>query len=1538
MFLLLSTLLSLARVAHGVGSDVSYLGSPVFVRALDYDVSTNFRESAAVACSRVGLISAAGEAALGTAAAPLAWDADTLASAVASLGSDYAVADDAVAGCCAAGLWCRRRSNGSGASADGGYSCFTHAPLNASGTFVNYGWTLDSSAVPVYACVASSSPLATRAALAPFIGSARVIPATPSVRTRMQLDGLRFGVNASAIDVQVGDAPCTNPYVCSRLCARCTSSADCGADKFCVSVTSNTAVGVCVALCDATSSCACGATCYNVSSTYGTPFKLCANAGVTSIPLLCSTGATPFSPALNTGYSDRVECTPPGQPTRVPTLPRGASGSSGRALGLAGGVEIRAPSLIGTIYELDGGRPQLLNAVGEQSRWQRETIRLRGAGVGGGLDSGMDGRRHLLTSMRTSIATGVENGRNRYGGACAGTNGSVVAGGIFPVILIAAGRASTGLNASFAAAGGVMGSTSASASAAAAAAAGTPSGATAPAADAAAEAFRNLGYTGYMPLYANSTFECSVDSDCAMIDACSTPVCLNASGTADTVASGSKIGGCCVYVPRSSATANGTCATSSSLQVTGDPPGLPFMSALPAAAAAALPFIPPPRADASITTYCPAADPSKRVPASNPFGYVWDARSPWYDLKGSAVLNTTVQGPTAYYLSDASTASVSVTLDGVRLPFSVGHLGSQRSTASIASTGYIMLSSSAVTLSTVNPCGGDFANATCGFSTDYNNIVAPLAANFKPGQYADSEVWWGAWDVGELAASATSGALPSSGEPASQLFCTAFIAMGLALPGSTFVDTPPNPGYNFFVCMHGDGSVRVRYGRILGSASDTKGAYVTASTLLPPVNPVTNATLGGPPASWLAALRTSTATRVAGEASRLLIASTSNTTAFPVISRDEVLFGAAAVRPGASLALCFVEAIACASPAGGGAGTSVSIMWGGASCGLGLEALSARGGVALTSAGRVTGARLLCLFGGVSAAAPTWSNYSAAMGRGTLTCVAPSQPTPAYAGTVPLTLVAVFPTSPRAYEKGGVKVTAGAAGLLGSGVGAGPPRAPLADNVVDNSAEAGVRLGVGGVDAIVWGANVTSFVGRALTFTYTAQSVPFTTGGCSGSDAAALCTPSGVCAPPGAAAPPVDCVGVMFGVAVKDSCGVCSGGTSGHAAGADIDCLGVCFGPARECIPASSTPSKDAPETDTFASISVLVVVVGLSVCMAVLLWVCVRRHLCQNDLSGDEAIEFLAMGNPEQLGLPAGLPTSALDRQELWTWGGAADPRARDMPSGAESCSVCMDDLNAGETLRVLTPCKHVFHRACVDEWFKRSTVCPVCRAELRTPEEIEDDRRIRRERAAMITMGVGAGGRRGRGRGGIPPLVALQPVPQLPVAPGPGLGPGPPPNAGGGAPPLTSHSPRRPTGPRPLSSQSPRAAGGSSVEIELTHFSSDAQPPPPLPAPHSQLLMYSNARQSMRIEVLPAAASSMSPVPSPVTRVDGEAQNLVGQSGGDAWATWRPEGSARVSTDFPAGSEGADIADPSFVRSDFDRSSTPPSAEFRPSSARRG
>nr|KJB18996.1 hypothetical protein B456_003G079700 [Gossypium raimondii] len=44
-------------------------------------------------------------------------------------------------------------------------------------------------------------------------------------------------------------------------------------------------------------------------------------------------------------------------------------------------------------------------------------------------------------------------------------------------------------------------------------------------------------------------------------------------------------------------------------------------------------------------------------------------------------------------------------------------------------------------------------------------------------------------------------------------------------------------------------------------------------------------------------------------------------------------------------------------------------------------------------------------------------------------------------------------------------------------------------------------------------------------------------------------------------------------------------------------------------------------------------------------------------------------------------------------------------------TCSICLSEYEAKESIRTIPDCSHYFHANCIDEWLKLNAACPVCR-----------------------------------------------------------------------------------------------------------------------------------------------------------------------------------------------------------------------------------
>ncbi|KAK3130576.1 hypothetical protein QOZ80_6BG0495300 [Eleusine coracana subsp. coracana] len=56
----------------------------------------------------------------------------------------------------------------------------------------------------------------------------------------------------------------------------------------------------------------------------------------------------------------------------------------------------------------------------------------------------------------------------------------------------------------------------------------------------------------------------------------------------------------------------------------------------------------------------------------------------------------------------------------------------------------------------------------------------------------------------------------------------------------------------------------------------------------------------------------------------------------------------------------------------------------------------------------------------------------------------------------------------------------------------------------------------------------------------------------------------------------------------------------------------------------------------------------------------------------------------------------------------------------GEETCSVCLGAFEAGETVRLLPLCLHLYHVNCIDPWLDVHSTCPICRSGIDSPMDV--------------------------------------------------------------------------------------------------------------------------------------------------------------------------------------------------------------------------
>ncbi|RYE99283.1 MAG: hypothetical protein EOO41_01270, partial [Methanobacteriota archaeon] len=807
-----SHVVTAAAVVGGTGSlavaEIPRIPGYTFVLALPLNTSapTVWREDADAACTRVGLTSAGLRAPLSaTNNETISWTPDLLQLIAHGLGAAN-VTTDGSAGCCAASAWCRWDV------AAANYTCYSHA--FGSLTYTNYGWQASATDVPVYMCAGSAAAAAaSRSSIRfPIVSAVRLVMplgASASTAPRLQVDGYNISSDASSLRVSLAGAQCTDVDACHALCAPCTSDAACAPSLTCVPLSAAYSAQ-CLRSCNDDNTCPCGQRCFPLAMWYGQRLytqQYCLNTNTGLATDFCrmnlTSGGMPF---------DRVECTLPSMAAaqvRInftsTILTGGASTSDAshyhrRALlstdTLPAGAQQHATEqgrlpVHARREHVSAQQFARLRAVHQRTRGAHASAEgepaLRVETIGEALpvrdDVGRGGGvRRALSATQVAVPAAAPYlsqpaGGYAFGGVCPWANSTTAPlSGLLGVAVTSGGFSSTGLDAL------LVNRTNASST------------------DAAYSAYAlSLGV-----LSAQAT-ECATDADCTVVDTCNTPRCekpLNASL------------GCCVYAR----TAGSVCDTSEPWPMMssgqGAHAGMPSLTGyimLPATISATLP-LPGPASAAGSASSVAVADMGDASPTNNPFAALWDARNYWYAPQGvnlSAAFGVNYQLSTAAYADDQP-------LEAVPLSHNFSMWGANASALYVSPNGFVRVSPWA-------PCWGSFIGPQCSMLQNYTGMFSPLVADFNPGGYRYSSIWWASFDMTSVQRALGIPSASGAAEPAALTFCTTFLNMGLWQPGSVIRDVP-DPSFSTHMCLYADGAVRWRYGGVLNARGVIPGA------------------------------------------------------------------------------------------------------------------------------------------------------------------------------------------------------------------------------------------------------------------------------------------------------------------------------------------------------------------------------------------------------------------------------------------------------------------------------------------------------------------------------------------------------------------------------------------------------------------------------------------------------------------------------------------------------------------------------------------
>lgn len=170
-------------------------------------------------------------------------------------------------------------------------------------------------------------------------------------------------------------------------------------------------------------------------------------------------------------------------------------------------------------------------------------------------------------------------------------------------------------------------------------------------------------------------------------------------------------------------------------------------------------------------------------------------------------------------------------------------------------------------------------------------------------------------------------------------------------------------------------------------------------------------------------------------------------------------------------------------------------------------------------------------------------------------------------------------------------------------------------------------------------------------------------------------------------------------------------------------------------VDAPATTGREPPPPASSAASRVTPAVLFVTVVLAVVLLVSgllhvLRRLFLKSRHASAGAGERQLLQHEDAGG---GLGQAAIDALPEFAYGelsggGAAASRKgkgkeKEKAARPFDCAVCLCEFDDRDRLRLLPPCGHAFHVACIDVWLRSSATCPLCRTRLSAPSSVGPD-----------------------------------------------------------------------------------------------------------------------------------------------------------------------------------------------------------------------